>query len=66
MEHGRWYVERLRAGWRWGEKKDVGKKLNPCIVSWDELPEDEKKKDLRAVRNIPRLLANVGLEIFPQ
>ena len=64
MEHGRWCVERLRAGWRWGAKKDVGKKLNPCFVSRDELPEDEKEKDLRAVRNIHRLLAHVGLEIF--
>ena len=64
MEHGRWYVERLRAGWRWGEKKDINNKLNPCLVSWKELPEKEKKKDRDAIRNIPRLLAAVGMEIY--
>lgn len=64
MEHGRWCVERLRPGWRWGEVKDVEKKLNPCLVSWDELPDVEKKKDIDAVLNIPRLLARIGLEIY--
>lgn len=64
MEHGRWYVERLRAGWRWGKKKDIDKKLNPCLISWNELSENEKDKDRAAVRNIPGLLANVNMEIF--
>lgn len=63
MEHGRWYVERLRAGWRWGKSKDIEKKLNPCLVSWDELPEKEKDKDRDTVRNIPMLLAHIGIEI---
>jgi hypothetical protein len=63
MEHGRWNVERLSDGWRWGEKKDVDKKISPYLVGWDQLPENVKEWDREAVRAIPKLLESVGLEI---
>jgi ppGpp synthetase/RelA/SpoT-type nucleotidyltranferase/putative lipoic acid-binding regulatory protein len=63
MEHARWNVERLLAGWRWGEKKDVNKKINPYIISWSKLPEDVKNYDRETVRKIPEFLAKIGLEI---
>jgi ppGpp synthetase/RelA/SpoT-type nucleotidyltranferase len=63
MEHGRWNVERLSDGWRWGEKKDVDKKISPYLVGWDQLPENVKEWDREPVRAIPKLLESVGLEI---
>src|SRR5207244_3378633 len=36
MEHGRWNVERLMAGWRYAEKKNAQEKLSPYIVSWEK------------------------------
>ena len=63
MEHARWNVERLLDGWRLGEEKDVGKKISPFLVSWDALPENVKKWDRQGVRAIPKLLADVGLEV---
>lgn len=64
MEHARWNVERLLDGWKWGEKKDVVKKINPYLVSWSELSEGVKEWDRETVRKIPDFLAKAGIEII--
>jgi hypothetical protein len=63
MEHARWNVERLLAGWKLAEKRDISKKLSPYLVGWQKLPEDAKKWDRETVRKIPEFLAKVSLEI---
>jgi len=63
IEHGRWNVERLLDGWRYGETKDITRKTSPYLVSWDRLPESVKKWDRDAVRAIPALLAKMHLRI---
>lgn len=63
MEHGSWNVERLMNGWRLGATKDVEKKISPYLVKWSELPEEVRDWDRDAVRSIPELLAEVGLEV---
>jgi tetratricopeptide (TPR) repeat protein len=62
-EHGRWNVERLLDGWRWGPEKNVQKKISPYLVSWEELPDDIREYDRETVREIPENLAKLGLEI---
>ncbi|NOZ20000.1 MAG: hypothetical protein GXP25_02815 [Planctomycetes bacterium] len=63
MEHARWNVERLLDGWTWGPQKDVDQKISPYLVSWEKLPENVREWDRQAVRAIPKLLAEVGLEV---
>ena len=63
MEHARWNVERLLAGWTWAEKRDPIRKTSPYLVGWLELPEDVKEWDRETVRKIPEFLAGVGLGI---
>jgi len=63
MEHGRWNVERLNSGWRYGEKKDEECKLSPYLVSWTQLPEAIKAYDRQAVQTWPRILAQAGLQV---
>ncbi len=63
MEHGRWNVERLLAGWRYGETKDIDRKISPYLVPWDRLPDSVKHWDRIAVQAIPALLAKVHLRI---
>ena len=43
--HESWLKEKIEDGWEYGEVKNPEKKLHPCIVTYDELPEDQKKKD---------------------
>ena len=66
MEHARWNVERLLNGWKWGEKRDVTKKVSPYLVPWSELSIDMKEWDRQTVRKIPEFLAKVGLEVHRQ
>ena len=33
MEHGRWVVERLQEGWRYGSRRDPEKKVSPYLVA---------------------------------
>jgi ppGpp synthetase/RelA/SpoT-type nucleotidyltranferase len=63
MEHGRWNAERLLDGWRFGETKDVAGKISPYLVPWAILPDEVKKWDRLAVKEIPVLLAKVGMQI---
>jgi ppGpp synthetase/RelA/SpoT-type nucleotidyltranferase len=63
LEHARWNAERLLAGWRYGVKKDIEKKLNPCIVKWDDLSPEIRKYDYDPIRNIPVLLTKIGYEV---
>ncbi len=63
MEHDRWMEEKKDDGWTHGERNDE-KKTHPCLLTWEELPENEKDKDRNAVRNIPNLLASINFEII--
>jgi len=63
MEHARWMYEKLDSGWKYGKSRNSKRKLHPCIVPWDELPENEKSKDRILVRSIPAILAGAGYTI---
>lgn len=62
LEHDRWARERVDAGWRHGERDDQQRR-HPCLVPWNEMPEDLRHYDRNAVRVIPRLLLLAGFEI---
>jgi hypothetical protein len=66
MEHGRWNMDRLRAGWRYGPR-DKAKKLHNCLVPWSDLPESPdtgRQADRDAVRKWPEILAMAGYEVY--
>lgn len=65
MEHDRWMKEKLDDGWKYAPgPKNNEKKTHPSLVSWEELSEEEREKDRSAVRNIPKLLAQAGFQIY--
>lgn len=43
--HNSWLKEKEAGGWRYGPEKDVEKKLHPCFVPYEDLPEAQKAKD---------------------
>ena len=63
LEHGRWNIERLRDGWRYGRQRDDSRKIHDCLVSWSDLPDDVRRYDRDAVRAFPEILAKAGLEV---
>lgn len=43
--HESWMAVKLADGWKWGEVKDENAKTHPCIVPYDELPQEQRAKD---------------------
>jgi hypothetical protein len=63
MEHGRWNLERIRSDWHYDTVRDPGKRLSPYLAAWEQLSEDVRDWDRRAVQRFPQLLAEAGLQI---
>lgn len=42
--HNEWLAQ--KGDWKWGPEKDPDKKEHPCILPYDELDTEQKKKDL--------------------
>ncbi len=62
-EHRRWVAEREQSGWTYSPNRDDAAKRHPSLVPWDHLAESERDKDREAVRSLPAVLADAGLEI---
>ena len=41
--HDIWAEKRFAEGWVYGDKRDDAKKLHPCLIPYNELPESEKE-----------------------
>ncbi len=63
FEHGRWNIERLKDGWRYGPVKNVEKKISPYLIPWKDISMEVKEYDRTTVKKIPSYLAGFGLEI---
>jgi hypothetical protein len=63
IEHHRWMVERLAAGWTHGAKRDAVARRHPDLVAWDILKEDVREKDRIVVRAIPDSIAAAQMSI---
>jgi predicted ThiF/HesA family dinucleotide-utilizing enzyme len=63
LEHDLWRQAKEADGWIYGEQRDENKHTHPDLVSWDDLPQEEREKNLAVVRQMPALLARVGFQI---
>lgn len=43
--HESWMKQKVEEGWVYGEVKDAEAKTHPCIVPYEELPNEQKAKD---------------------
>lgn len=62
LEHARWVEDRRAQGWRSGSRDPVAR-TTPYLVPWDDLDEEVRELDRLFVRELPGLLATVGLQI---
>ena len=61
--HEIWAQERIKQGWKYGEKRDDAKKNHPCLVPYEELPEEEKVYDRNTSVETLRLILKLGFKI---
>lgn len=64
MEHERWCREKARNGWRYGKPRDNINKIHPDLLPWEKLSKAARKKDFDAVGKIPKIMAEIGFEIY--
>ncbi|MCX6645222.1 MAG: RyR domain-containing protein [bacterium] len=63
MEHGRWIVDRMIDGWKYGPEKDYSKMTNPYLVRWEGLDESIRQIDRELVRAMPEFLGEFKIQI---
>jgi hypothetical protein len=63
MEHTLWCEWKRQDGWQFGAIRDNENKIHPDLVSWEDLPIDERNKNKDFVSKLPELLAELGFQI---
>ena len=61
--HEVWAKARIDEGWTYGEKRDDIHKKHPCLVPYDELPEEEKEFDRNTAMNTIKMVKKLGFRI---
>ncbi len=62
-EHELWCSWKRSKGWKADSIYDKSRQTDPDLVSWDQLSPTEKDKNIKFIRGLPRLLADMGFEI---
>lgn len=63
--HEVWARQRVAEGWRYGPERDDARRLHPCLVPYDELPDSERQYDRNAALETLRAVIALGYRIFP-
>ena len=61
--HETWAQERMNQGWTYGEQRDDAKKHHPCLVAYEDLPEEEKVFDRNTSVETLKLILKLGFKI---
>ena len=61
--HEIWAQERINQGWTYGEKRDDVHKYHPCLVPYEDLPEEEKMYDRNTSVETLKLILKLGFKI---
>ncbi|MDR1114812.1 MAG: Ryanodine receptor Ryr [Tannerella sp.] len=61
--HEVWSAGRIADGWQYGAARDDARKLHPCLVPYDELPESEKEYDRNTAMETLKVIQKFGFEI---
>jgi ryanodine receptor 2 len=62
--HEVWAETRLKQGWTYGEQRDDKKKTHPCLVPYEDLPEEEKEYDRNTSIGTIKLIMKLGFKII--
>ncbi len=63
--HEVWAETRIKQGWTYGKQRNDTLKTHPCLVPYEELPEEEKEYDRNTAVGTLRLIMKLGFQIMP-
>jgi ryanodine receptor 2 len=61
--HEVWAQTRIDQGWIWGEERNDDLKHHPCLVAYEELPEEERLYDRNTSIETLKLITKLGFKI---
>lgn len=61
--HEVWAETRIKQGWMYGEQRNDELKTHPCLVPYEELPEEEKEYDRNTSIGTLKLIMKLGFKI---
>lgn len=61
--HEVWAETRIKQGWTFGEQRNDELKTHPCLVPYEELPEEEKEYDRNTSIGTLKLIMKLGFKI---
>lgn len=61
--HENWAAARVAEGWVYGAVRNDAQKTTPCLVPYDQLPEEEKAYDRRTAMETIKLILSLGYTI---
>lgn len=61
--HDVWAKTRIEQGWTYGLERNDAEKKHPCLVPYDQLPEEEKVYDRNTSLETLRFIVAEGFEI---
>lgn len=62
--HNIWAKHRMAEGWRRGDARDDERKLHPCLIPYEELPESEKEYDRMTAMETVKAILGLGFRIW--
>ena len=63
--HDIWAKKRIAEGWKHGAERNDKKKLHPCLVPYEKLPESEKEYDRNTALETVKWMFVSGFQITP-
>ena len=61
--HDVWAESRIAQGWTYGEQRDDKEKKHPCLVPYNDLPEEEREYDRNTSIGTLKLILKLGFKI---
>lgn len=61
--HEVWAQNRIKQGWTYGAERDDALKKHPCLLPYEELPEEEKIYDRDSAIETLKLITKLGFRM---
>lgn len=61
--HEVWAESRIKEGWSYGPSRDDKQKTHPCLVAYEDLPDNEKAYDRDTAVGTLKLIMKLGFSI---
>lgn len=61
--HEVWAETRLSQGWTYGSQRNDERKTHPCLIPYEDLPEEEKEYDRNTSISTLKLIMKLGFKI---